>query len=309
MKKINFANLKRNFMIAGLKLKKHAPEIMIVGGCGATIVGTVLACKETLKLEETLDEVNNDIQAVKNNDEADKKELAVVYAKGAGKVAKLYAPAVITTGAGIGLILGGNKGWKKQNAAAIAAYAAVDSMYKKYRQNVIEKYGEQEDFNMRFGAKEEVIEEVVTDAKGKSKVVKKKETVVNDYDDYSEYARWFDESNPNWDKDPEYNLCFLNGVQNMCNNRLYANGYLFLNDVYDALGMERSLAGQFVGWVYDEKDPMGDNRIKFGIYNDIERNRAFVNGFERNVLLDFNVDGDICNSPKLKMYLEDFGSR
>ena len=51
--------------------------------------------------------------------------------------------------------------------------------------------------------------------------------------------------------------------------------------------------------VYDPKNPdhEGDNYVDFGIY-DIYREKArdFVNGRERVILLDFNVDGDITNS-------------
>ena len=62
------------------------------------------------------------------------------------------------------------------------------------------------------------------------------------------------------------------------------------------LGIPRTKAGQVVGWIYDEKHPVGDNFVDFGIYDkDNERNRAFINGYERNILLDFNVDGNILD--------------
>ena len=53
---------------------------------------------------------------------------------------------------------------------------------------------------------------------------------------------------------------------------------------------------RFVGWIYDEKNPVGDNYIDFGIYDvNKPQNRDFVNGIERVILLDFNVDGNILN--------------
>ena len=62
------------------------------------------------------------------------------------------------------------------------------------------------------------------------------------------------------------------------------------------LAIPRTKAGQVVGWIYDEKHPIGDNFVDFGIIdiND-ERKRAFMNGYERNILLDFNVDGNILD--------------
>ena len=52
-----------------------------------------------------------------------------------------------------------------------------------------------------------------------------------------------------------------------------------------------------MGWYYDAKNPKSDNYIDFGIY-DVNRRGAsdaarFVNGLERSVLLDFNVQGPI----------------
>jgi hypothetical protein len=87
---------------------------------------------------------------------------------------------------------------------------------------------------------------------------------------------------------------FLRAQQQYANDKLRANGHLFLNEVYDMLGIPRTKAGQVVGWVYDAENPIGDNYVDFGIY-DIHREtvRNFVNGYERTILLDFNVDGNI----------------
>ena len=111
---------------------------------------------------------------------------------------------------------------------------------------------------------------------------------------YSDYARFFDAASPCWQNDPEYNLMFLKAQQQYANDLLRAKGRLFLNDVYDMLGIEKTKAGQVVGWVYDRENPNGDNFVDFGIYDmSKERVRAFVNGYETNILLDFNVDGNI----------------
>lgn len=113
---------------------------------------------------------------------------------------------------------------------------------------------------------------------------------------YSIYARFFDESSSVWSKDAEQNLTFLKLQQQNANAKLKVQGYLFLNDVYDMLGIARTKAGQVVGWVYDENNTRGDNYVDFGIYKD--GNRTFVNGYERSILLDFNVDGNILDRIK-----------
>lgn len=118
-----------------------------------------------------------------------------------------------------------------------------------------------------------------------------KRTNVEDKRSPSMYARFFDEGCPGWQKDSEYNLIFLKTQQVYANDLLRKRGHLFLNDIYDMLGIPRTKAGQVVGWVYDKDNPVGDNYIDFGIYD--ERNSNFVNGYEKNALLDFNVDGII----------------
>lgn len=291
--------------MAGLKFKKHSPQIMVVAGATGTIVGAVWACKQTLKLEDTIDEAKAEIDEIKANTE-DKKELVKVYAKGLGKVAKVYAGPIVIETLSLGMIFGSNNMMRKRNAQAAAAYATLQSMYNKYRKNVIETYGEDVDHNMRYGIKKEIIEEVVTDEKGKTKV-EKKEIAVIDSDSIrqgSDYARFFDESCQGWDKCAEYNLMFINGVRSYCQNMLVSRGYLFLNEVYKVLGMEPSFAGNYVGWIYNPNDPSLANEIDFGVYEYYERNRAFVNGYENVVLLDFNVDGDLINNPNLNTMLE-----
>lgn len=122
--------------------------------------------------------------------------------------------------------------------------------------------------------------------------VEPKENPISKY--LSPYARFFDSTSPYWVKDSELNLAFLRHKQLHANNVLKAQGYLFLNDVYEMLGLPKTKAGQVVGWVYDENNPIGDNFIDFGIYT--EGNMDFVNGKpEKCPLLDFNVDGNILD--------------
>lgn len=114
----------------------------------------------------------------------------------------------------------------------------------------------------------------------------------------SQYARFFDsECFPNWSNDPMNNLFFLRHTEAYATNLLksryvseHEKGHLYLNEVYDMLGLPRTIEGQFVGWVYPN-DGMGDDYVSFDLYS--ERNREFINGTKNSVLLDFNVDGCI----------------
>lgn len=296
---------------AGLKIKKHSPEILMVAGIVGTVTAAVTACRATLKVKDIMtekEELQNDIHKCLENPDVDyteedgKKDLTTVYTQTGVKIIKLYAPSVILGGASIASIVMGQKILKKRNIALAAAYTAVDKGFKKYRANVVERFGERVDKELRYNIKAKEVEKKVTDKNGKEKTVKEIQYDIegNPLENISEYARFFDEAtSTEHHKDAEYNLMFLRRQQDYANEVLKAKGHLFLNDVYEMLGIPKTKAGQVVGWIYDEKNPNGDNYVDFGIYRlsgyepSDERKRAFVNGYERNILLDFNVDGPI----------------
>ena len=291
----------------GFKIKKASPEIMVVAGVVGVVTSTVMACKATTKVNDILEETRKQVDDVHNvldsdiiteeeynNDDA-KKDLAIIYTQTGVKLIKLYAPSVIVGALSITGILASHKILKKRNVALTAAYATIDRSFKEYRGRVVERFGKELDRELRYNIKAQEIEEKTVDKDGNETVEKKTISVV-DPNMYSDYARIFDNGSMGWTKDPEYNLMFLKLQQNQANDRLRAQGYLFLNDVYDMLGIPRTTAGQIVGWIYDEENPVGDNFVDFGIY-DIYNEKAcdFVNGRERSIVLDFNVDGNILD--------------
>lgn len=291
----------------GFKIKKASPEIMVVAGVVGVVTSTVMACKATTKVNDILEETRKQVDDVHNvldsdvvsadeytNDDA-KKDLAIIYTQTGVKLIKLYAPSILVGALSITGILASHKILKKRNVALTAAYATIDRSFKEYRGRVVERFGKELDRELRYNIKAQEIEEKTVDKDGNETVEKKTISVV-DPNMYSDYARIFDNGSMGWTKDPEYNLMFLKLQQNQANDRLRAQGYLFLNDVYDMLGIPRTKAGQIVGWIYDKENPVGDNFVDFGIY-DIYNEKAcdFVNGRERSIVLDFNVDGNILD--------------
>lgn len=300
------ATLTRTFNRTGLKIKKHSPEILIATGTVGIVASTVMACKATLKVEEIVDEAKEKIDTIhqvsadptmaeKYSEEDGKKDLAIVYTQTAVKFIKLYGPSVTIGVASLACMIGSNRILNKRNAALAAAYAAVDKSFKEYRGRVIERFGKQMDRELRYNIKAQEIEETTVDANGKETITKKTVDVM-DPNSYSQYAIVFDDSNEGWDPDPERSKYFLIQQQNWANERLKSRGHLFLNEVYDMLGAKRTKAGAQVGWVYDEKNCEGDNFVDFGIFDtNSPKARDFVNGIEKVIVLDFNVDGYILD--------------
>lgn len=296
-------------------VKKHAPEVLVVAGVAGVVTSTVMACKASTKVNDIIEDTKTELDKIhtageklKNGEELtlkdgskytiedNKKDLTIIYTQTGLKFVKLYAPAVIVGALSLTAIIASHTLLRKRNVALAAAYATVDKGFKEYRSRVVERFGKELDRELKYNIKSKKIEETVTNEDGTETVVEKTVEVTDmKPTEYSEFARFFDEGCAGWTKDPEDNLRFLKLQQAWANERLERRGYLFLNEVYEALGIPKTKAGQVVGWIYDEKNPVGDNYVDFGIYDLYnERARAFVNGYERTILLDFNVDGNIA---------------
>lgn len=276
--------------------KKHSPVILFaagVVGVGATVV---LACRATLKMEEILEaaEKNSlqieDAEALETdeyNEQDASKDRAVNRVQTAIKISKLYAPAFVVGVISVGALTGSHIILSRRNVALTAAYAALDKGFREYRGRVVDELGVEKDQEFRYGVVEKQIA-VDTDNGTDVKTVK----VLNTDGKGSIYARLFDETTSrNWQRQSSYNQIFLQAQQNWANDRLRAQGFLLLNDVYEMLGFERSKEGCVVGWV--KNNPRGgDSFVDFGVFSgDAFMGAQFVNGNERSVWLDFNVDG------------------
>ena len=299
---------------AVFKVKKHSPELLVIGGVTGMITSAVLACRATTKLSGLLDETKTQVDQIHDAIDSNRfdedtyskkdaqKDLAIVYTKSAIKLAKLYGPSIVLGAVSIGCVLKGHDVLRKRNIALAAAYATIDKGYKEYRSRVVERFGEAVDRELRYQTKAQKVTDVVVDEEtGKEKKVKRTIEVA---ESVSEYARFFEEytvdaegnvvRNYHWDEDPQRNLTFLKVQQQYANDLLRSKKRLFLNEVYKMLGLPESKAGQVVGWVYDEENPIGDNFVSFGVMTGGSQNYSdFIYGTDGAILLDFNVDGNI----------------
>lgn len=310
--------------------KKHAPELLIAGGVISMVAAVGTAVAATTKLEVILDDTNAKLEAAdiavkrcKEDPEKFRKmyedrgvteyteddaarEKTIIYIQGGWKVVKLYLPTVTFMALSAGCVLAAHDILSKRNVALLAAYKASESSFLKYRDRVREEIGEERENDIYYGnVVSETIKEKVEDPEtGKTKTVKRelKKTggVV-----CSRYARFFDETNPNYNKPcknletgefvdirtaAERNRYFIECQLQKARREFKRRGHLFLNEAYDLLDMDRSDEGQLVGWIDD-----GETEIDFGIYDvkSVPERAAFINGTEASVLMDFNVQGVI----------------
>jgi hypothetical protein len=309
--KTEFMNkVNRSLHKVGFKIKKHSPEILVAAGVVGTVASVVMACKATLKVNDVIDDAKTQIDKIHDGVEKKKytsdgelytqeianKDLALVYVQTGVKFVKLYGPAVLIGATSIGCMLASNNILRKRNAALAAAFTAVDTSFKEYRGRLIERFGENGkalDRELRYNIKAKEIEERVVDENGNETTVAKTVEVM-DPNAHSIYSVVFCEGNLGWTRNAELNKVFLIQQQNHANDKLKANGFLTLNEVYGMLGIQRTAYGQIAGWVWTEDGTIGDNFVDFGIF-DIYNEKAcdFVNGIEKSIILDFNCIGNI----------------
>jgi Family of unknown function (DUF6353) len=273
-----------------LLAQKSSPEVLLAAGIVGMVGSTVLACRATLKMDTVLNETKEKLTTAKTLEHPDyserdrQRDVSLIYYQTGVKVVKLYTPAIVLGGLSIYALTTSHSIMANRAIALTAAYGALEKGFNDYRGRVVEKYGEEEDRNLRYGSQQIEVES----KSGKTKTV----TRVG-RNEPSIYARFFDISSSSWNKEPEYNMMFLQCQQNYANDKLHARGHVFLNEIYDMLGLERSKAGAVVGWILS-KNGETDNYIDFGVFEGrTQVARDFVNGFEGAILLDFNVDGVI----------------
>lgn len=290
----------------GFKLEKNSPQLFLVGGIVGGVGAAVLACMATLKAPAIVEEAREDLQVIR--DVAEREDLkekypeevisqttVQIYVRMALKLAKVYAPAVGLGVLSIVSICTAHGKMKKRNVALTTAYTALNKEFGAYRDRVIDRYGEDVERAIRYDLKEEeIVEETVDPETGKKKKTKKKVIVADPDNMPSQFARFFDEASRHWKKNPEYNLDFLRGQQQYANDLLVARGHMYLNDIYEMLDFPASEIGHDYGWVYDPTNPDLQNYIDFNLYDLYNKaKRDFVDGYEPNILLDFQPDGDI----------------
>lgn len=292
---MNLEGVTRFLSRTALKTQKNSPHILLGLGIGGVVVSTIMACRATLKLDKHLDEFKADLDSVKELREDSKREgrtysdqdyfkdLGYVYTKNVSRLTILYGPPIIVGTVSLGLITGSHVQMSRRNEMLTVTLAAVTKAYDSYRLRVQEELGKEKELELYRDVHKQII-----DVNGKEKAIE-----VANPGKYSIYARVFTEENENYQRNnQEYNRLFLQVQQNYFNQQLRIKGHVFLNEVYDNLGFERSPAGALVGWIYNSEN--GDGYIDLGLDEEVNhiQNASYMET-RPGYILDFNVDGQI----------------
>lgn len=277
---------------AVLKLSKHSPKILFGAGIAGMVGTVVVASRAAIKAQPVLQSAHDRLEQVEkanyesqyqNGKEVHQKVLVDIYRETAIDLVKIYAPVVVLGGFSIVCLTKSHEILTNRNMALTAAYAGIDKAFREYRDRVVAELGEEKDYEF---AHKMTSKDVVEYDKDGNPQIKEQKKVSKDAQDI--YGRLFDKGNRHWEKNNGYNCTWLDSNLKYANYLLKQRGHLFLNEVYDMLGYDRTPEGSLVGWLYNgDKD--SDGYVDFGFY----RNTDFMAGFEPDVFLDFNVDGII----------------
>lgn len=294
--KVNFNLVKNVGSKAYMKLRKISPELALGGAIVCGVGAIVAACQASRHLDEVLDETQAELNDIleENDENVDvnvRKESFKVYMKAGRKLVKLYAPTIALGSASVGLMLASHGILNKRYLGTVAAYQTLDEAFKGYRKRVAESLGDDVEKILMAGGKTEKNIKVETDEgeetiKGPNLVIEDKKDSPYEFD-FNRYT-----APTVWENNADYNEARLRAACQYFNDILATRGHVFLNEVLDELGLQRTPAGAVCGWVKGA----GDDYIDFGYMDSYIRDRKLDSDLcKKNIHLNFNCDGIIWN--------------
>lgn len=282
------------------RISKHAPTILSITASAGVIATGYLAWKAGTRFEDVEGrDWDRRKECLRNADTIPDEDVPKIERKNRIlfilDTVRTVAPAAIVGAATITMIYFSNSISKKRLAAMGAAYATLQTAFDGYKRTMVEALGKEsvdKILKPKLPNVGKSAEEILS-SDNKSDAANVSDAVVNSLKALSPYARIIaEESSTCWDPNEDYTSQNLAAVQLWANRRLERKGHLFLNEVFDQLGLSRTREGAVVGWL---KNGEGDNYVSFGDF-DASIYRVPSDDYTRvdsNFIVDFNVDGVI----------------
>lgn len=282
------------------RVSKHAPTILSITASAGVIATGYLAWKAGTRFEDVEGrDWDRRKECLRNADTIPDEDVPKIERKNRIlfilDTVRTVTPAAIVGAATITMIYFSNSISKKRLAAMGAAYATLQTAFDGYKRTMVEALGKEsveKILKPKLPNVGKSAEEILS-SDNKSDAANVSDAVVNSLKDLSPYARIIaEESSTCWDPNEDYTCQNLASVQLWANRRLERKGHLFLNEVFDQLGLSRTREGAVVGWL---KNGEGDGYVSFGDF-DASIYRVPSDDYTRvdsNFIVDFNVDGVI----------------
>lgn len=236
---MNKSNIAKFFKNVRVTVSKHSPEILTGIGLAGMVTTTVLAVKATPKALRILEEERENRKADRENGVDEQFAPEKISALDTVKLCwKCYIPAVISGATSAACIIGASSTNAKRNAALATAYKLSEAAFAEYKEKVVETIGEK---------KEKTVREQIAKEQLEQHPVAKNEVIITGRGT----SRFFDSiSKRHFKSDIET----IRRVQNDLNREMINDlfGYVSLNDLYIALGLEPLSIGDGLGWNLDQ---------------------------------------------------------
>ena len=299
--------LSRAYGAIKLAAQANAPALMTGGGVALMAAGSVAACRQTLKIEEVLEPHTVLLERVQEGEslelesygpDAARADRIKIYTRVILDLGKLYAvPGIMFVG-GAGLVFQGHRVMVKRNTALAVAFTGLKSLFDNYRGRVVDELGHEADQRFMHG---EQVREIYDDESGASVTISTRDWDESRHDPYN---RVFEQgATTAWVNDLGINKMFIANQQRFANELLNRRGYLYLSEVYEALGFPESDISRVVGWKV-RKHPDGSRdipNVDFGVDKPLPDDWKYNK--ENAVYLDFNCQGLIIGG-KVQKVLE-----
>lgn len=268
-----------------LATKANSPAILFAAGVVGMGTTVFLACKATLHVEDVLVDHEKDmldIQRIESRSQnADVQHFARerqhITLRTTGRLIKLYAPTAVAGVITVTCLTTSHRQLTNRNAQITAAYVGLQRFLESYRGRVREEIGEEKERDVYYAATP--VELVQDTPNGPKKIFGSKPG------QRSPYSAIFDDNNHNFQESATFNEHFFRIQGEILTNKLRAQGHLFLNEVYDRLGLPRTVTGQQCGWAINH--PQSDDFV--------EIKAIPMHDYHGSYMLDFNVAGHVLN--------------
>lgn len=294
-----------------LKIIKNAPTILTFAGIVLNAVSLVSAIRSTRRIEKktsdlkrkivrenqallTMEKGSEDYNLIETAYKDDKKQLTKEYIKA-------YAPCIVISMLSTAAIVSSHNMFKARNIALASTLTTLKASLDKYRGRVKDAIGEDKEKALFNGLDIKAIK----DHDGKDSTSYSKTENTKEIEKDNIYEAFYGPGNIGFDRaHNNLNLTMLLQQEQYFNQKLVTKGYVFLSEVYEALGYTADMLGEkklqaahVVGWIYDKDNKSSDGYISFGLHdkagNLTEHARNFQYGIEEFIILEFNAQGDI----------------
>lgn len=290
--------ISRHVYDAGMMLAKNAPAIAFGAGLVGMAGTVILTARATLKVAPKLEAHEESLRAHKETARRINEGLEsegefpgmpeasfILWTRFVRECTRAYAVPLLLGGVSAGLLTYSHNVQSNMIAGLTMAYEGLKVTFDKYREAVIEDQGIDADTKYIVEAHNAANEELQART-GDSEVFHVDSRFVFGTESSSDFNG----------RASMWNVNFLNDVEAAMNRKLEATGIVFLNEVLVALGMDRTPAGQQLGWVKNPDDSshvgidfgwrkLADEMTKHHLINADSSDSA------PEILLDFNYDG------------------